>query len=112
MEFSIEQNNPAVIAVSGNVLGGPDALEFTKTVSELLRGGEAFVVVDLSNVEVMNSSGLGMLVGASTTVRSANGKLVVAGANAKLQNLFRMTRLDSVLASYASRAEALAAFQP
>jgi anti-sigma B factor antagonist len=111
MDFSVEQKDPAVIAVSGNVLGGADALEFTKTVSDLVRNGESYVVIDLSNVELMNSSGLGMLVGASTSLRSANGSLVVAGASQKLQNLFKMTRLDSVLAQFSSREEAVAARQ-
>ena len=105
------KNDPAVISVSGNVLGGADALEFTKTVGDLVRNGESYVVIDLSNVELMNSSGLGMLVGASTSLRSANGSLVVAGASQKLQNLFKMTRLDSVLAQFSSREEAVAARQ-
>jgi anti-sigma B factor antagonist len=111
MNFSVEQNDPAVISLSGSVLGGADALEFTKTVGDLVREGESFVVVDVSGVDLMNSSGLGMLVGASTSLRSANGSLVVAGANQKLQNLFKMTRLDSVLAQYPSREEAVAAYR-
>ena len=111
MTFSIEHNDPAVIAVSGSVLGGAEAMEFTRAIGELIRRGQSHVIVDLSDVGLMNSSGLGMLVGASTSLRTAKGALVVAGANQKLQNLFKMTRLDSVLAQYPSRDEALAAYQ-
>jgi len=111
MTFTIEQNDPAVISLNGNVLGGAEAMEFTRAVSDLVREGIRHVVVDLSDVPVMNSSGLGMLVAASTSLRSAGGALAVAGASEKIQGLFRMTRLDSVLAQYPTRDEAVAAYQ-
>ncbi len=111
MTFTIEHNDPAVVALDGNVLGGAEAMEFTRAVSDLVREGVRHVVVDLTNVPVMNSSGLGMLVGASTSLRTSGGSLAIAGANEKIQGLFRMTRLDSVLAQYATRDEAVAAYQ-
>ncbi|MBS1912117.1 MAG: STAS domain-containing protein [Bacteroidetes bacterium] len=111
MTFSIDHNNPAVIAVAGHVIGGAEGMQFSQAIGELVRGGERCVIVDLALVPVMNSSGLGMLVGASSTLRSAGGLLVVAGANEKITALFKMTRLDSVLPQYATREEALAASQ-
>ena len=111
MTFTIEQNDPAVVSLSGNVLGGAEALEFTRAITNLVREGVRHMVIDLTNVAVMNSSGLGMLVGASTSLRSAGGSVVVAGANDKILGLFKMTRLDSVLAQYATRDEAVAACQ-
>lgn len=109
MKFNIEHTDPAVVAIDGDVLGGAEAMEFTKAIGELIRSGIHHVVVDLTDVRLMNSSGLGMLVGASTSLRSANGTLAVAGANSKIRDLFKMTRLDSVLAQYETRTDALAA---
>jgi len=111
MTFTIEHNDPAVVSLDGNVLGGAEAMEFSRAIGELVRGGARRVIIDLSNVPVMNSSGLGMLVGASTSLRSAGGSLAVAGANEKIQGLFKMTRLDTVLANYPTRDEAVAAYQ-
>ena len=111
MTFSIEHNDPAVIALSGNVLGGAEAMEFSRAIGDLVRDGVRRMIVDLSDVPLMNSSGLGMLVGASTSLRSAGGSLAIAGANEKIQHLFRMTRLDSVLTHYPTRDEAVAAHQ-
>jgi anti-sigma B factor antagonist len=111
MTFSIEHNDPAVVALSGNVLGGAEAMEFSRAIGELVRSGVRRVIIDLTDVPLMNSSGLGMLVGASTSLRSAGGSLAVAGANEKIQHLFKMTRLDSVLAHYPTRDEAVAAHQ-
>jgi len=109
MTFAVEQSDPTVITLSGNVLGGAEAMSFTGVVADLVRAGVRYVIADLSDVPLMNSSGLGMLVGASTTLRNAGGVLAVAGANEKLRELFRMTRLDAVLALYATRADAAAA---
>ena len=111
MTFTIEHNDPAVVLLHGNVLGGAEAMEFTRAIGDLVRQGVTRVIVDLSEVPLMNSSGLGTLVGASTSLRSAGGTLATAGANEKIQGLFKMTRLDSVLAHYPTRDEAVAAHQ-
>lgn len=110
MTFTIEHSDPAVVLLHGNVLGGADGLEFSRAIGDLVRDGGLRVVIDLSDVPLMNSSGLGMLVGASASLRKAGGMLAVAGANEKIQGLFKMTRLDSVFASYPTREEALAAY--
>lgn len=91
------------------MIGGSEAMEFSRAVSELARDGVRCLVVNLAGVPVMNSSGLGMLVGASASLRSAGGQLVVCDANEKILSLLKMTRLDSVLAHYATLDEALAA---
>ncbi len=109
MTFTIEQADPTVVVLSGDVLGGADALEFTRTISDLIREGTRHVVVDLEQVELMNSSGLGMLVSASGALRAAGGSMSIATANEKIQGLFRMTRLDSVLVNYPTRDEAISA---
>lgn len=109
MTFSVEGSEPAIIALSGDVIGGAEALEFSGAVSELIRTGAHEVIVDLTNVRLMNSSGLGMLVGASTSLRSNQGTLMVACANERIQGLLKMTRLDSVFPSFDSREDAVAA---
>lgn len=109
MTFTIDHSEPAVIALNGNVLGGPEAMAFSEGVSECLQGDSKDVVIDLSGVDVMNSSGLGMLVAASKAVGAAGGSLAIAGADEKLQKLFAMTRLDSVFRQFGTKDEAIAA---
>ena len=108
MKFTVEQTEPAIIVINGDVLGGADAMEFTSGVGELVREGARGVVVDMNAVELMNSSGLGMLVGAAKTVRGAGGEFCVVGANQKILSLFKMTRLDAVFRTFATREDALA----
>jgi anti-sigma B factor antagonist len=109
MKFTIEQNDPTVIAITGDVLGGADAMEFSRAINEQIREGAHQVIVDLSEVHLMNSSGLGMLVAASTSLRSSGGRLMVVGANERIKSLLKMTRLDSVFASYETRDAAVEA---
>lgn len=109
MTFTVEHSDPALILLSGNVLGGPEAMEFSQGVKGCVEKGTPNVIVDLSGVEVMNSSGLGMLVAASRTLSAADGMLALVGAGEKLQKLFAMTRLDSVFRQFGTREEAVAA---
>jgi len=109
MTFAIESGDPTILVVAGSVLGGAEALEFSRAIANLVRDGVRSVVVDMSGVDVMNSSGLGMLVSSSGVMRSAGGTMSIASAGEKLQALFRMTRLDSVLVQYPTRDEAIAA---
>ncbi len=111
MTFTVEHTNPAIIALSGNVLGGADAMEFSKAVGDLIREGAQSVILDLTGVELMNSSGLGMLVSASKSLHSVEGDLVVVGANEKIKGLFKMTRLDSVFTQFATREEGVSSIQ-
>lgn len=107
MTFEVEQGNPTVIVLEGSALGGPEGMEFSAALRELLEKGTERFVVDLSGVEVMNSSGLGMLVAASRSVSAAGGEIVLAGANENLRKLFAMTRLDSVFRTWGTREEAV-----
>ena len=107
MTFEVEQGNPSVLSLEGSALGGPEGMAFSSALSELLEENAVDVVVDLSKVDIMNSSGLGMLVAASRSVGSAGRQMVLAGANENLRKLLAMTRLDGVLPHHETRAEAV-----
>lgn len=62
--------------------------------------GAVRVVVDLSPVDFLDSTALGVLVGGWKRMRAADGDLVVVCAAERLLRLFRITRLDEVLPSF------------
>ena len=71
MNYNVDERyNSVVITLKGNVMGGPDGSKLHDTLHELKEGGKTNVVVDLSKVKFMNSSGLGMLISAMTTMRN------------------------------------------
>jgi|RhiMethySRZTD1v2_1073278.scaffolds.fasta_scaffold03003_12 anti-sigma B factor antagonist len=67
---------------------------------ELVEGGARHVVVDLSRVEFLDSTGLGVLVGALKRLRAVNGTLGLVCAHERLLKIFRITALDRVFALY------------
>jgi|GEM_PF-752382 len=77
MSFNVsERYNSVIIEFKGNVMGGPDAVSLNEKLHELIGQDKTNIVVDLGKVKFMNSSGLGMLIGALTTMRKAGGDLL------------------------------------
>ncbi|MGF1670015.1 MAG: STAS domain-containing protein [Balneolaceae bacterium] len=112
MKYNIkEQFNCVIIEMKGNVLGGPAAETFRDDLHKLVDEGKTNVIINLGNVKFMNSSGLGALIGALTTIKKAGGKLVICEADKKIENLLMMTQLITVFQHYRTLDEAVQSFQ-
>jgi anti-sigma B factor antagonist len=68
----------------------------------LVEGGDRRVVVDLARVEFLDSTGLGVLVGALRRLRGVDGELTLVCAQERLLKIFRITGLDRVFTLYES----------
>ncbi|HMK39047.1 MAG TPA: STAS domain-containing protein [Bacteroidota bacterium] len=111
MNFTTTQRGSVtVIGLSGNLMGGPDATALNSTLHELVGKGNTRVVLDLRGVQFMNSSGLGILIGGASTLKTAGGGLAIAGASEKILALITITRLEKVLATYPTVDAAVASF--
>ncbi|HEX7072248.1 MAG TPA: STAS domain-containing protein [Rhodothermales bacterium] len=106
-----ERYNAVVISLKGNVMGGPDGAKLHETLHELKEQGKKNVVVDLSRVKFMNSSGLGMLIGGLTTMRNTGGDLRLANVADRIQSLLVITKLITVFKHYDSLEEAVSSFE-
>ncbi len=112
MSFNVsERYNCVIIELKGNVMGGPDAVNLNEKLHELIDQGKKNVVVNLSKVKFMNSSGLGMLIGGLTTLRKAGGDLRIANASDKIESLLMVTKLITVFKHFRSVDEAVASFE-
>lgn len=112
MKFkSKELKGVSVIELNGNVMGGPDATELNEELHKLVQIGKTKVVVDLGDVKFMNSSGLGMLIRALTTMRNAGGDMKLARASEKIESLLIVTKLITVFDHHETVAKAVDAFQ-
>lgn len=103
----VEKYNAVVIELKGNVMGGDDTKEFTETLHKLIDEGKKNVIVDLSAVKFMNSSGLGMLISGLTTMKRADGQLKLANVTDKIESLLIITKLITIFESYESIDEAV-----
>ncbi len=99
-----------VIELGGSVLGGPDATELNNEIHKLIEKRKKKIVLDLSKVHTMNSSGLGMLIAALTALRNAGGDLLLAGASKKIETLLVITKLSTVFELFPAVKNAVANF--
>lgn len=68
------------------------------------------IVVDFSHSERMNSQGIGVVVASLTSVQDAGGSMKIAGANEKILEVLKLLQLYTVLDTYSTVEEAVAAF--
>jgi anti-sigma B factor antagonist len=97
MNYNVDERyNSVVITLKGNVMGGPDGSKLHDTLHELKEQGKTNIIADLGKVKFMNSSGLGMLISAMTTMRNAGGDLRLAKVADRIQSLLVITKLITV----------------
>ena len=101
----------ALVTLAGDAMGGPDGSALLDRLHELRGDGSANVVVDLGGVRHMNSSGLGMLIGALTSARNAGGDLRLAAINSRIQTLLSVTQLLDVFQTFDTADQAVASFE-
>lgn len=112
MNYNVDERyNCVVITLKGNVMGGPDGSKLHDSLHELQEAGKTNVVVDLSKVKFMNSSGLGMLISAMTTMRNAGGDLRLANVADRIQSLLVITKLITVFKHFDSVEGAAKSFE-
>lgn len=79
---------------------------------ELIDGGGRYVIVDLGRVDFLDSTGLGVLVGALKRLRTAGGTFALVCDKEPLLKIFRITALDQVFPLYPTVEAAVADLGP
>lgn len=100
----------AVLTLKGKLMGGPETMAIHDRIKELTGNNVKKVVIDLGKVKWMNSSGLGALMGAMTTLRNADGDLKLANVTDKVQSLFMITKLITIFQTFDDVDEAINSF--
>jgi anti-sigma B factor antagonist len=100
-----------VLNLQGSLMGGPEAVSLNDAINRFLDQKSLKLVINLSNVERVNSSGLGILIKALTTFKTNGGELKLAHVNENLENLLIMTKLNTILESYDTEDAAVKSFQ-
>ena len=92
-------------------MGGPDASILHEKLHEFIEMDKKKIIIDLSKVDWMNSTGLGILISGYTTIKNHNGDLKLANLTKKVQSLLTITKLVAVFDAYDSVDEAIASFK-
>ncbi|MCC6790827.1 MAG: STAS domain-containing protein [Thermomicrobiales bacterium] len=99
----------SVVALNGR-LDLLSAASVKNRLKQEVERGRRRLVIDLDAVPMIDSSGLGALVGGLKATRIAGGDLRLARTPEQARTILRLTMLDRVLASYGSVDEAIAAY--
>jgi anti-sigma B factor antagonist len=111
MKFTVqEQSGVVLLRLEGPMIGGPDATLLSEKIHEFIAGGKIRFLVDLSKVDWMNSSGLGILIGGLSTVRSRGGQLKLLHVGKKARELLEITKLDRIFEILDQEEAAIASF--
>jgi anti-sigma B factor antagonist len=101
-----EQGGWAVLAVSGEV-DVATAPRLRERLVDLVTEGNHRIVVDLENVDFLDSTGLGVLVGALKRVRTHDGDLALVCTQPRILKVFEITGLTKVFSIHKSVDEAV-----
>ena len=90
-----KQGNFTIVKVNESRMDAATAPVFKQIMTQLHTGGADRIVLDLSQVQFMDSSSLGALVNLLKLVGN-RGDLIIAGAHGIVADLFKLTRMDRV----------------
>ena len=99
MDFSVtvaSHGRWEVLTVTGEI-DMATAPRFRQRLLGVISAGVQNVVIDLSGVDFIDSTGLGVLMGAAKRVRSTGGDIRLVMSGSRLAELIELTRLDRVL---------------
>jgi anti-sigma B factor antagonist len=96
-----------VIKVAGEI-HATTAPEFSTRLNNAIEGGKTGVVLDLTGVEFIDSTGLSVLLNGLRRVTRVRGVMVIACANPTVLRLFEITKLDSTFEILAGCDDAIA----
>lgn len=112
--MAIKENivsNIAVLHIRGNLMGGRETEELREKVYSLIADKINKVVIDLSKVKWLNSTGLGALMACHATLVNNKGSIKLANATDRVESLLMVTQLIKIFENYETVDRAVASFQ-
>jgi anti-sigma B factor antagonist len=99
-----------IISLQGKITIGSGDSQLREVITNALNAGHTNLLLDMSGVTTIDSSGIGELVGSYTTVTNRGGKLKLLHLPAKLNELLHVTQLITVFEVYENEQEAVKSF--
>lgn len=106
MEIKVEVDSDIIFVKLSGSLVASTLEELKSQVQKLIDKKFVHIVFDLSRIDFVDSSGLGLCISTARELAAISGKLVCYGLNENVQKLFKMTRADQKIVVMASRMNA------
>ena len=100
-----------ILDLSGRITLGEGSVQLRDAVRDLLAKGQKNILLNLADVNYIDSSGIGELVSAYTTVRNQGGELKLLNLTKKVHDLLQITKLYTVFDVKDDEAAAVKAFK-
>jgi len=99
-----------ILDISGKITLGEGTMAVRNTVRELLKNGGKKIILNLGDVNYIDSSGIGELVSSFTTVTNGGGQLKLLNLTKKIQELLAITKLLTVFQVFNDEKAAISSF--
>ena len=99
-----------VVDLSGRITLGDGSALLRKTIRGLLQDGRSKILLNLADVDYIDSSGIGELVSAFTAVKNQRGELKLLQLTKKVRDLLQITKLYTVFDIYSDENTAIGSF--
>jgi anti-sigma B factor antagonist len=99
-----------ILDISGKIILGQGTMVVRSTIKDLLHNGVKKIVLNLGEVNYIDSSGVGELVSSFTTVAKEGGQLKLLNLTTRVREILAITRLLTVFQVYESEQVAVASF--
>jgi anti-sigma B factor antagonist len=107
---SREREGVTILQPQGKITIGVGDVALREAVHEALDGGAKKILLDLGSVTTVDSSGIGEMVSAFTTVTNRGGRLKLLNLPPKVTDILQITQLITVFDVYDSEDEAVESF--
>jgi anti-sigma B factor antagonist len=101
----------AVFEMAGRITMGSDSQKIEWGLAELLKENQKKVIFDLTEVNYLDSSGIGILMMCHAKLKKAGGALRIAGARGMVEETLEMTSVNKIVRFYPTAAQAALDFQ-
>jgi len=111
MKVSTRQvDGVTILDLSGRITLGEGSVQLRDATRDLLSKGSKNILLNLGDVNYIDSSGIGELVSAFTTIRNQGGELKLLNLTKKVHDLLQITKLYTVFDIKDDEASAISAF--
>lgn len=100
LETRTSQPGVTVVILGGRLTLGEERGQIEAAVLKALKEGVRKMVFDLSQVDYIDSTGIGAVAYCFGKISQQGGHAAIAGANGLVKEVFRLTRLDNVISFY------------
>ncbi len=100
----------SILDLSGKIVLGEGDVQVKERIKDLLADGQRRVLLNLAEVNYIDSAGLGTLISSYTTAKREGGSLKLVNLTKRIQDLLAITKLITVFETFDNEAEALDSF--